>query len=115
MALAAPDENVVSRFFNLLEQKFHEPEFDIPQYAQALAMSQTQLYRKTTSLTGFSSNALLKEFRLEKAKELMKKNMHSISQVTFETGFASPSYFTKCFKGKYGLLPMEYLELVRKG
>jgi transcriptional regulator GlxA family with amidase domain len=78
-----------------------------------MAMSQAQLYRKITALSGLSGNHLLKDFRLEKAKDLLRKQRHSISQITFETGFSSPSYFTKCFKEKYGLLPNEYLELVK--
>jgi AraC-like DNA-binding protein len=77
-----------------------------------MAMSKSQLYRKCISLTGLSPNILLKEFRLEKAKDLMKKQHYSISQITFESGFTSPSYFTKCFKQKYGLLPMAYIELL---
>jgi len=95
-----------------LEEKWQDPEFDIPEYCQAMAMSQSQLYRKTTALTGLSCNLLLKEFRLEKAKELMKKQRYTISQITFDSGFTSPSYFTKCFKKKYGLLPMEYIDLL---
>ena len=42
----------------------------------------------------------------------MRKKYHNISQVTFDSGFTSPSYFTKCFKKKYGLLPMNYMELL---
>jgi AraC-like DNA-binding protein len=77
-----------------------------------MAMSKSQLYRKTISLTGLSPNLLLKEFRLEKAKELMKKQHYNIAQITFDSGFTSASYFTKCFKRKYGLLPMAYLDLL---
>jgi len=77
-----------------------------------MAMSKSQLYRKTVALTGLSPNILLKEFRLEKAKELMKKQHYTISQITFDSGFTSPSYFTKCFKKKFGLLPMDYLQLL---
>jgi AraC-like DNA-binding protein len=77
-----------------------------------MAMSKSQLYRKTISLTGLSPNLFVKEFRLEKAKELMKKQRYTISQITFDSGFTSPSYFTKCFKKKYGLLPMAYLDLL---
>jgi len=112
LSLSPQDESFLRLLLNKLEEKWQEPEFDIPEYCQAMAMSQSQLYRKTTALTGLSCNILLKEFRLEKAKELMKKQRYNISQITFESGFTSPSYFTKCFKKKYGLLPMEYLDLL---
>ncbi len=113
LSLAKADEALLELLFNKLEENWQKTEFDIPDYCQAMAMSQSQLYRKTIALTGLSPNILLKEFRLEKAKELMKKQDYTISQITFESGFTSPSYFTKCFKKKYGLLPMAYLDLLR--
>ena len=110
--LSAPDETLLELLYTKLEENWQDPEFDIANYCQVMAMSNSQLYRKTVSLTGLSPNLFLKDFRLEKAKELMKKKRYSISQITFESGFSSPSYFTKCFKKKYGLLPMAYLDLV---
>jgi AraC-like DNA-binding protein len=106
------DENLLRSLHKTLDENWQDAAFDIPEYCKAMGMSNSQLYRKAISLTGFSPNILLKDFRLEKAKELMKKKRYSISQITFETGFSSPSYFTKCFKKKYGLLPMAYLDLL---
>jgi AraC-like DNA-binding protein len=112
LTLSRQDENSLELLFNKLEENWQDPDFDIENYCQAMAMSKSQLYRKTISLTGLSPNLLLKEFRLEKARELMKKQRYNISQITFDSGFTSPSYFTKCFKKKFGLLPMAYLDLL---
>ena len=112
LSLSPQDEAILQLLYHKLEEKWQDPDFDIPEYCQAMAMSQSQLYRRTTALTGLSCNQLLKEFRLEKAKELMRKQRYTISQITFDSGFTSPSYFTKCFKKKYGLLPMEYIDLL---
>ena len=112
LSLLPQDEHLLELLYNKLEEKFQDPDFDITDYCQEMAMSTSQLYRKTIALTGLSPNQLLKEFRLEKAKELMKKQHYNIAQITFDSGFTSPSYFTKCFKKKYGLLPMAYLELL---
>ncbi|HEX7903494.1 MAG TPA: nickel-binding protein [Chitinophagaceae bacterium] len=112
LSLSPQDELLLQLLFDKLEEHWQDPDFDIAEYCHVMAMSQSQLYRKTIALTGRSCNILLKEFRLEKAKELMKKQHYSISQITFESGFTSPSYFTKCFKKEYGLLPMEYLDLL---
>ena len=114
ISLAAPDEDIIHKLFSIFEDKYHDPAFDVPEYSQALAMSQTQLYRKTTSLTGLSCNNLLKDFRLDKAMERMKSRRFNISQVTFDSGFASPSYFTKCFKNRFGLVPGDYIELLKE-
>jgi len=112
VAFTARDEEVLHLLFGKLEERYSDPEFDISDYCQQVAMSRSQLYRKTISLTGVSPNLLLKDFRLEKARELMRNKNYSVAQITFDTGFTSPSYFTKCFKKKYGLLPMAYLDLL---
>jgi AraC-like DNA-binding protein len=112
ITLSPQDEELLQSLFSKLEEHWQNPEFDVDDYCQAMTMSKSQLYRKTIGLTGLSPNLLLKEFRLEKAKELLKKQQYSISQITFDSGFTSPSYFTKCFKQKYGLLPMNYIELL---
>jgi AraC-like DNA-binding protein len=112
LSLAPQDETLLELLFNKLEENWQNADFDIDDYCKEMAMSKSQLYRKTISLTGLSPNILLKEFRLEKAKQLMKKQHYNIAQITFDSGFTSPSYFTKCFKKKYGLLPMAYLDLL---
>lgn len=109
--LNMPDEELAMAIYAQLENNYRDADFDMAGYAQALGMSQPQLYRKTMALTGKSGNALLKDFRLQKAKELLKTQKYSVSQVTFDTGFSSPSYFSKCFKTEFGLLPGEYLDL----
>lgn len=112
VSLTKADELTLELLFNTMEENFHDADFDIPEYCQAMAMSNSQLYRKALALTGLSPNNLLKDFRLEKAKELLRKQNSNISQVTFDAGFTSPSYFTKCFKKKYGLLPNTYIDLL---
>jgi AraC-like DNA-binding protein len=112
LLLSPTDEQLLSSLFSTLENNWQNPDFDITDYCQTMAMSKSQLYRKTIALTGMAPNDLLKEFRLVKAKKLMKQQRFSISQITYDTGFASPSYFTKCFKRKFGILPMKYMDLL---
>jgi len=112
LPLTHQDETLLQLLFSKLEEKWQDADFDLTEYCHSTAMSISQLYRKTISLTGLSPHLLLKEFRLEKSKELMKKQCYNIAQITFDSGFTSASYFTKCFKKKYGLLPMAYLGLL---
>jgi len=112
LTLSLIEEAFIQSLYNTLEKQWHDPSFDIPEYCQALAMSQSQLYRRTTALTGHSLNTLLRDYRLDMAKDLLKKKNYSVSQATFESGFTSPSYFTKCFKTRFGLLPLAYISLL---
>ncbi len=106
------DEHLLKLLFSKLEENWQDADFDITDYCNATGMSGSQLYRKTIALTSLPPNSLVKDFRLHKAKELMRKRNYNIAQITFDSGFTSASYFTKCFKKKYGLLPMAYLELL---
>ena len=110
--LLPQDEYLLKLLFSKLEENWQDADFNISDYCTATAMSASQLYRKTIALTGLPPNSLVQDFRLHKAKELMRKRNYNIAQVTFDSGFTSASYFTKCFKKKYGLLPMTYLELL---
>ncbi|HKO78829.1 MAG TPA: nickel-binding protein [Chitinophagaceae bacterium] len=111
--LSPQDEILLESIFNTLEKNWQDADFTGTEFCQAMAMSKSQLYRKTIVLSGLSPNILLKEFRLDKARELLKNKRFTISQATFDSGFTSPSYFTKCFKKKFGLLPEAYLHLLQ--
>jgi AraC-like DNA-binding protein len=109
VTLMPQDESLIESLFNKLEENWQDPNFAVTEICQAMSMSKSQLYRKTIALWGLPPNVLLKEFRLEKARELLKRHDVNISETTFDSGFNSPSYFTKCFKKKYGLAPAIYL------
>lgn len=67
--------------------------------------NEVQLYRKLKALTGSSPVELLRTMRLHRAQELLSTSGKSISEVTYEVGFSSPSYFTKCYKEAFGTTP----------
>jgi len=102
------DEALLEALFARLEENWQDPDFTVNRICQKMSMSKSRLYRKTIALWGLSPNQLLREFRLDKAKELLKKRTYNVTQATFDSGFSSPSYFTKCFKKKFGLLPAAY-------
>ena len=110
VASLVQDESLMDSLFNTLETNWQDAGFTAAQFCSHMAMSKSQLYRKTIALWGLPPNQLLKEFRLDKARELLKKHNSNIAQTTFDSGFTSPSYFTKCFKKKFGLLPANYLQ-----
>lgn len=113
MTLLPGDEAFVQSLFSTLEENWQDTNFDVTEFCQALAVSKSRLYRATTALWSLPPNQLLKEFRLDKARELLKRQSGNIAQTTFDSGFTSPSYFTKCFKKKFGLLPATYLDALQ--
>lgn len=109
---SASDDELLQSIISVLESRYAEPTLQIDDLAKVLAVSQSQLYRKTVALTGHSPNDLLRLYRLEKARQLLQKGVRHIAEVAFGNGFNSPSYFTKCFKEKFGITPQEYAALL---
>ncbi|HEV7330416.1 MAG TPA: nickel-binding protein [Flavisolibacter sp.] len=110
--LSTADETFLFLLCNSMEENYQEPGFLLDDYCQSMGVSKSQLYRKTLAYAGLSPNALLKEFRLQKALEQLSHKQHSVAEVSFDNGFTSPSYFTKCFKSRFGLLPLAYMDRV---
>jgi AraC-like DNA-binding protein len=81
----------------------------VDDFSKPVGCSKSQLYRKITALSGKSPNSFIKEYRLSEALVLLNKNTGNVSEIAFETGFSSPSYFSKCFQKTYGQSPSEYL------
>ena len=110
--LSSHNENLLDMLFNIFEQKWNQEEFNIDSLVKQLGMSKAQLYRKIMSLTGYSPNVFIREYRLKKALKLLESMKGNISEIAFESGFNNPSYFSKCFQKKFGILPSEYANTI---
>ena len=110
--LSSQYENFLNKLFETFEQKWNEEEFNIDSLVKQFGMSKAQLYRKITSLTGCSPNVFIREYRLKQALKLIEKMKGNISEIAFESGFNNPSYFSKCFQKKFGVLPSEYANTI---
>lgn len=110
--LNSTEENFLNQIMELAEKCLDQPRYSVNDCCNQLGVSKSQLYRKITSLTGKTTNEFIKEYRLRKALKLMRKHRGNISEIAFETGFSTPSYFTQCFHKRYGILPSEYESLV---
>lgn len=113
--LSNPDETFLEKLINVLSTHWHDPEFDIPDFCQLMSMSKPQLYRKCIAVSGLSPNNLLREFRLLQSLDFLSRDDRNISQTTFDSGFSSPSYFTKCFQKRFGIQPLAYLKTRESG
>ncbi|MCM4150151.1 hypothetical protein DHD05_00990 [Arenibacter sp. N53] len=102
------DQKFLEDVLSLLEQKFADSSFGVPQMQGALAMSKTQLHRKLKALTNEAPGELLRNFRLKRAAQLLLQKADSVTQIAYRVGFNNLSYFAKCFKELYGVPPSAY-------
>lgn len=109
LALTREDERFLSRLMDHIESIWSDTNFKIDDLSRPTGCSKSQLYRKMILLSGKSPNAFIREYRLQEALALLGKKGGNISEVAFETGFSSPSYFSKCFFKQYGYQPSDHL------
>ena len=105
---ASSNENKFFVKLNKLINEYHlQSDFDVNVLCKELGMSRMQLHRKLKALTNKNTSNYIKDWRLTKAYELVKKSEMNISEIAYQTGFSSPSYFIKCFKEKYTETPQD--------
>ena len=97
----------ISRFKKVIEERMTDSELSVETIGSELGLSRVQLYRKVKALTGSSPVDLLRKARLNKAQQLLQTTDLSVSEIAYQVGFTSPSYFTKCYKDEYGKVPGE--------
>ena len=95
-----------------INENINDEKLNVEHLAGELFLSRSKLYRKIKALTGDTANEFIRKVRLEKAKQLISETEHTISEVCYKVGFSSPSYFTKCFKNHFGILPTEVRESI---
>ena len=109
---ALPDESdpaavslFITRFKDVVEARLTNSDISVEDLAADMNLSRVQLYRKVKAVTSSSPVELLRTARLNRAYQLLLTTDKSVSEVAYAVGFTAPSYFTKCFKEEYGMVP----------
>ena len=108
--LNSNNEKFLNMLMDYTEKEWYNPTLTANSLSKHLGYSKSQFYRKMIANTGMSPNIFIKEYRLNKALNLLNKQVDNISEVAFKIGFNSPAYFSKCFFDKYGILPSKYIK-----
>ncbi len=101
------EDAFISQFKGIVEERLADSNLSVEDLATAMGLSRVQLYRKVKALTGSSPVDLLRKARLAQAQRLLQESTLSVSEIAYQVGFASPSYFTKCYKDEFGTVPGE--------
>ena len=101
------DLQFMQRLQRMVSENMRDEEFSIDQLAEQMAMSRSSFYRKIKALTDQTPIEYLKTQRLKRAAQLLRQGSR-INEVAEQVGFTSSSYFAKCFKAHFGVLPKDY-------
>ncbi len=102
----------VERLQELVEANMRYEEFSIDVLAEEMNMSRSSFYRKIKALTDLTPVDYMKTQRLNRAAQMLRQG-ERITDVAVQVGFTSSSYFAKCFRAQFGVLPKEYLTTLK--
>ncbi|MEO0473877.1 MAG: helix-turn-helix transcriptional regulator, partial [Bacteroidota bacterium] len=99
------NDSFLENVLQCIDKHLSEESFGVEMLCKEIGMSERQLQRKLKAITNKSPIQLISSVRLHRAKELILNRKYNITEVSFQTGFSSPSYFSHCFKKEFGLTP----------
>ncbi len=107
IGLPSQEEQFMTQLRTIMEENLANESFSSENLAEMMAMSRSQLFRKLKALIDQSAGEFMRNYRLEKAYQMLEKNVAPIGEIAFMVGFSSSSYFSKSFSAKYGVSPKE--------
>jgi len=96
------------KLYLVLAHNYEDIDFDYGKLCKELNLSRSQVYRCFQEENLGSPSVYLRQFRLEKAKGLLRETELRINEIAFEVGFKSASHFSVSFLEEYGLSPKAY-------
>lgn len=79
--------------------------FGVSELAEAMNTSRSNLLRKIKKHNQLSASQFIRQVRLKRSMELLRQTSLTVSEVSYQVGFGSTSYYIKCFREYYGHPP----------
>lgn len=102
------DEAFIFQLKQIILDHLEDDQFGVSNLASIVGLSRSQLLRKVKKCTGISANQLINNIRLEEAAKRIKNTDDTVSEISYQVGFSSPSYFNKCFLRLFECTPGEF-------
>lgn len=107
------DETFLQKVRKAINENLSDEKFSVELLSSAIGLSRSQLHRKLSAISGMNPNQFIRNYRLEKAMEMLRHNAATAAEIAYEVGFSSPAYFGKCFKEYFHLSPGEVRNTVK--
>ncbi len=103
------DKAFLEELYQLMEKELSNPELNITRMTEVMKISRTKFYYKMKGLTGENPNVFFKNYKLNRAAELLQEGRYNVSEIADMTGFSTLSFFSVSFKKRFGVSPSEYV------
>lgn len=108
LTLSPQDKAFMDSLYQLMERELSNTELNITSMTETLKISRTKFYYKVKGLTGLNPNVFFKNYKLNRAAQLVLEGKHNVSEIADITGFSTLSHFSVSFKKHFGVNPSDY-------
>ncbi|MFD2587352.1 two-component regulator propeller domain-containing protein [Croceitalea marina] len=115
VTVTSTDEKFLSQAMEIVEKHMMNTDFNVEMMVKEMGLSRSNLYLKFKEITGLSSSEFIRNVRLKRAVQLFESSDLSVKEIMYMTGFNTASYFSKCFKKQFGVIPSEYVSKMKNG
>jgi len=109
VTVTSTDERFLNQAIEIVEKHMSNTDFNVEMLVNEMNISRSNLYLKFKAVTGLSSSEFIRNIRLKRAVQLLEQSDLSVKEIMYMTGFNTASYFSKCFKKQFGVIPSEYI------
>lgn len=107
-AIKGNDEMLMEKIMKAIDSRIDDPQLNVEELGAEVGISRAHLHRKMKELIGITPADFIRNIRLRRACEMLKKPDVDISQVAVKLGFTSQPHFSSAFKRFTGVSPSEY-------
>ncbi len=98
----------IDKLTNIIEKNIENENFSVEVLSTEIGMSRSQLHRKLKALTNQAPSEFIRNFRLQRAANLIRQNAGNMAEIAYKVGFNSQAYFTKMFQENFGITPSDF-------
>ncbi len=106
--LSPQDKQFMTELYNIMEQELANPDLDVSHITDMLHVSRSKLYYKIKGLTGENPSVFFRQYKLNRAAEMLREGKYNVSEISLLTGFSTLSHFSTSFKRHFGVTPSEF-------
>ena len=109
--LLSMDEEFLNRLQEAIEERIDDPDFNVDALGVHIGMSRSQIHRKLQKITGQSASRFIRTYKLRRARDYLRSNSGTVSEIAYWVGFSSPTYFGQVYVEEFGYPPSEELRI----
>lgn len=107
LKIESKDDLFIKKIYSIMEKNIDKFDFSVEDFVREMGYSRSAVQKKIKAITGKTATNLVRDYRLERAKQLIEQGAGFLSEIASMVGFNSLSYFSNCYKQYFGINPSE--------